>query len=202
MATVTTTQAKTRFPTVAEWMARYDEQPVEVVDGEFVIISPPTEPHAHLSNELYFKIRTYLEQHPLGRAYADSVPYILDGDPRTDWVRNSRVPDVSFVSQERLAAHRARFGDAEGPLRLAPDLAVEVISQGDSFSDVMEKVRDYLRFGVRLVWLVDRHKHVVYVYTPDDPAGHVLTGDDTLTGEDVLPGWQLPVRDLFAGPEA
>jgi Uma2 family endonuclease len=104
-----------------------------------------------------------------------------------------RIPDVSFVSRARLAHHRR----ARAPiLPLAPDLAVEVLSEGNTPREMARKVREYFDSGSRLVWLVDPRSRTVAVHTsPGKP--FILTEKQTLTGGDVLVGFTLQLRKLF-----
>jgi Uma2 family endonuclease len=104
-----------------------------------------------------------------------------------------RIPDVSFVSRARLAHHRR----ARAPiLPLAPDLAVEVLSEGNTPREMAREVREYFDSGSRLVWLVDPRSRTVAVHTsPGKP--FILTEKQTLTGGDVLVGFTLQLRKLF-----
>jgi Uma2 family endonuclease len=78
----------------------------------------------------------------------------------------------------------------------APDLAVEVLSPSDRILDLQQKVRDYLDAGARLVWLVAPQAQTVTVYRADGSA-QLLRDQDTLGGEDVLPGLSIPLSDVF-----
>jgi Uma2 family endonuclease len=105
-----------------------------------------------------------------------------------------RIPDVSFVSRARLEQHRPAL---DPMLPLAPDLAVEVLSEGNTSREMARKIREFLASGCRLVWLVDPRNRTVTVYTSlSEPT--VLTEKQTLTGGEVLPGLRLPLRKLFA----
>jgi Uma2 family endonuclease len=107
-----------------------------------------------------------------------------------------RKPDVSVVLAGRLPGNQA----PEGHARLAPDLAVEVLSPNDLAYEVDEKVREYLDAGVKLVWVVNPRSRVLRIHRrPGAAAGRAseLTSDDSVTGEDVLPGFTCPVRDFF-----
>ena len=81
----------------------------------------------------------------------------------------------------------------------APDLAVEVVSPGDLYMDVDEAVAKWLEQGARLVFVNNPHRRTVGVHRPGQPVS-IITVDDTLSGEDVVPGWRLAVRDLFEQP--
>ena len=108
-----------------------------------------------------------------------------------------RIPDVSFIRWERFP---------EGKLPrvpippVAPDLAVEVLSSGNTEAEMTRKLREYFEAGTILVWYVDPASRTVTVYTAPDRS-LVLDGDATLTGGDVLPGFELPLRELFAETE-
>ena len=106
-----------------------------------------------------------------------------------------RIPDVSFIAWTQLPT---RERPTDPILDLAPALAVEVLREGNTPKETERKVRDYFFAGVQLVWLVDPAKRLVTVYTAPDEAV-VLTEADTLDGGTVLPGFSLPVREVFAG---
>jgi Uma2 family endonuclease len=82
-----------------------------------------------------------------------------------------------------------------------PDLAVEIKSPDDTVKELREKAAYYLANGARLVWLIYPAKHMVEVYTPDGDV-EILVEGDLLTGGDVLPGFSLPVAEVFADPLA
>ncbi|HEY8504481.1 MAG TPA: Uma2 family endonuclease [Gemmataceae bacterium] len=110
------------------------------------------------------------------------------------WSGRLRIPDVAFTSWDRLPGRRR---PAEPIPDLVPDLAVEVLSQSNTPAEMEQKRQDYFRAGVRLVWEIDPDRRTVAVYTAADQ-GTTLTAADTLDGGDVLPGFALPLRDLFA----
>lgn len=102
-----------------------------------------------------------------------------------------RAPDASFVAAARMP-RQVSAGFFPGP----PDLAVEVVSPGDSYSDVHEKALSWLAHGTRAVWVVDPGARRVTVYrSPGDV--RALAADETLTGDDVVPGFAIPVHALF-----
>jgi Uma2 family endonuclease len=107
-----------------------------------------------------------------------------------------RLPDLSFVSWDRLPD---RMVPSEPVLGFAPDLAVEVLSPGNTKREMDLKVREYFLAGVRLVWLVDPGKRTVRVYTAPDQSVRLSEGQ-ALDGGDVLPGLRLPLREVFARP--
>ena len=105
-----------------------------------------------------------------------------------------RIPDVAYVSWARVPD--GRVPDDPVP-DLVPDLAVEVLREGNTVAEIERKLREYFAAGVRLVWLVDADRRVVRVHTA--PAQVRLLGaSDTLVGGDVLPGFTLRLSELFA----
>ena len=102
-----------------------------------------------------------------------------------------RRPDVAFVAAGRVPTPAPR-----GPLPFAPDLAVEVVSPNDAIEELESELFDYGSAGVRLVWVVIPAVRLVRVFPLDGP-DHALRAGDTLTGGDVLPGFAVPVADLF-----
>jgi Uma2 family endonuclease len=104
------------------------------------------------------------------------------------------IPDISFVRWEKLPNHEL----PEAPIPdLVPDLAIEVLSKGNTPGEMKRKLKDYFITGVKLVWFVDLEARTVQIFTAPDQAV-TLTEGDTLDGGDVLPGLALPVKQIFA----
>jgi Uma2 family endonuclease len=158
----------------------------ELVRGELRAMAPPGEEHGWLTANLVTPLATHVRAHGLGRVYGE-LGCKLERDPDT-----VRAPDVAFIRQERLAAP-----PQPGYWLGAPDLVVEVVSPHDRYSDVDEKVATWLAHGTRMVLVVNPRWQSILVYRPDRPL-RLLTEDDSLDGEDVVPGWQLPVRAIFS----
>lgn len=190
------TPPENRPPTVEEYLEAYSQQPIEIINGEVVAMHPPEFIHIELAHRIYDSLKLHVLERAPGGVYIEA-PYLLEADDRSDWVRGARVPDVSYVAQARLEAHLAQHG-RQGPLRLAPDLAIEIVSKNDLYLDIEEKVADYLRYGVRLVVVVNPRLRSIRVYTPENPGGNTLTEGDTLSTDPVIPGWSMRLSDLFA----
>jgi Uma2 family endonuclease len=123
----------------------------------------------------------------LGRVFTGEPGFRLTTDPDT-----VRAPDVAFVRQERVPA----MGLPKGYWPGAPDLAVEVISPTDLYTEVDEKVATWLEHGTRLVFVVNPRRRTVAVHRPGRLV-RMLGEGDVLNGEDIVPGWALAVGDLF-----
>ncbi|GGM93906.1 hypothetical protein GCM10007092_04060 [Thermus composti] len=157
----------------------------ELVDGEVREAMPPKPEHGRIAGEVFFRIRLWLEETRLGVAGVEGG-FVLRRDP--DRVRS---PDVWYLSRERLEAI-AREGFYEG----APDLAVEVVSPGEEALGLLAKVLDYLEAGAKAVWLVYPELKAAEVYGPDG-RGRLLGLGEALEGGEVLPGFRLPLSELF-----
>jgi Uma2 family endonuclease len=120
--------------------------------------------------------------------YRDNAGFALLGAEHT-----SRSPDVAFIRAEQLPAKMPG-----GPIRIAPDLVVEVLSPSESKSYLEEKMADYREAGTPLIWVVDPLRCFVTVHARD-AAPHALREGDTLTGGRVLPDFSCAVADLFEG---
>jgi Uma2 family endonuclease len=105
-----------------------------------------------------------------------------------------RIPDVAFTSWGRIPSRRVPVDPIPN---LAPDLAVEVLSQGNTDEEMKRKRDEYFAAGVRLVWLVDPEARTVTVYISPDQS-KLLMQEQTLDGGDVLPSFALALKDLFA----
>lgn len=182
--------------TLADFMRRYDtEGPFEFVDGEIIPLSPQVAGSARAGGRLFVLLANFVTEHKLGEVFSEA-PFVLTFD-KSNWVRGSRIPDIMFFSATRLAAYTAANPDWEDkPFVLVPDLVVEVVSPTDLYSDVANKVEGYLRDGVRVVWVVDRQRRTVTIWRKGEYA--TLTETDTLTGNDLLPGFELAIKTLFA----
>ncbi len=107
---------------------------------------------------------------------------------------NKRSPDVAFVSKERLQGlKRLPKGFFQG----APDLAVEIVSPSNTFEEIHTKSVEFFASGTRLVWVVNLDEQWVMVYYAPQP-DRLLKIADSLEGEDVIPGFSLPLAELFA----
>jgi Uma2 family endonuclease len=161
---------------------------LELVKGELFEMAPAGGRHGSVSMRIGILLGAYVMEHRLGETFAAETGFILRRNPDT-----VRAPDAAFV-----AAHRLPAGELPvGFLELAPDLAVEVVSPGDTPREVEEKVADWLRAGTRLVWVIDPATRSATVYRSLDDVQELLE-EDRLDGEQVVPGFSCALRELFA----
>ena len=160
----------------------------ELVKGELKRMSPTGDEHGEVTMRLASPLYQYVTLNKLGKVYAAETGFKLESDPDT-----VRAPDIAFVSMERIQA----AGRIQGYRGGAPDLAVEVLSPGNTKREMAEKVKAYFAAGARLVWVVNPKPKTVTVYrSPSDIV--TLTEKDTLEGGEVVPGFQIPVAEIFA----
>jgi Uma2 family endonuclease len=178
-----------RFVTADELLEMPDDGfRYELVRGELKRMAPAGDEHGYLAGELFAGLRNYVKAKKLGRVYAVETGFKLSSNPDT-----VRAADVAFVSNERLGK---KPGLVKGYRAVAPDLIVEVVSPHDRHSKVMEKVSAWLGAGTRMVMVVDPDRRTVTVYRSLQDI-HVLSEEDVIDGADVVPGWTLPLRELF-----
>jgi Uma2 family endonuclease len=159
----------------------------ELLDGEVQVTPPPGEEHAVISAEILISLGNHVRAAGLGRVHSEGG-FRIASAPDT-----VMAPDVAFVSRERIE----QAGIGKGYRTGAPDLAVEVVSPGDSFVEVEAKVTRWLTAGCRMVVVVNPARRAATVYRSRDDIA-LLTEGDVLDGGEVVPGWKLPLRELFA----
>lgn len=169
----------------------------ELADGEIVMTPIPVAGHGLLIHVLLRVLDRYVADRRHGMVFGDGFGYELPvpGRPHT-----YRISDVSFVRADRIP--RPVILDRAWPI--APDLAVEVLSDSDTHRVLHAKLADHLESGTRLLWVVDREAQTVDVYVPGDRyrPGRTLRAGDTLDGGDVVPGFSLPLGELFGAFDA
>jgi Uma2 family endonuclease len=158
----------------------------ELSRGVLVCMSPASFEPGRVGGRLMRRLFAFVDEHQLGECGSGETGFLLSSDPDTVC-----APDAWFIRAARIPAKEIS-GFFPGP----PDLAVEVISPSDRFDKLMLKIRDYLAAGTPLVWALDPRSRVTAVFRPGQPV-HFLDEDGVLEGEDVLPGFALPLRDVF-----
>lgn len=140
-----------------------------------------------LANYVIEMLNGWVRRHNLGHVTGP------DGTIRL-WPGRVRIPDIAFFSWARLPGRRR---PAERMPPVAPDLAVEVLSESNTAAEMLGKRRDYFRVGVRLVWEIDPERRTVAVYQDPVTPPTVLDENGTLEGGEMLPGFTLSLRELF-----
>ncbi len=184
---MSTTTAPPPTYTPADLLGMPEPNGYELIDGELLEqnVSALT---SWIAAELLSRIRNHCEPDHIGWVFGADCGYQCF----PDHPNRVRKPDVSVVLRSRLRADQLEVGF----LTIPPDLAVEVLSPNDLAYDIERKVEDYLKAGVRLIWIVIPPTRSVRIQRLDGTAEH-LRADQDLTGEDLLPGFTSKVGDLF-----
>ena len=156
----------------------------ELVDGEVVELAPPNDEHGEIAGYIVTAFNNYSRRRGTGRARVETG-YRLRIGP--DTVRGA---DVSFVLRPRVE------GRGSGFVPGAPDIAVEIVSPSDTAAEVARKVYEYLAAGSQRVWVVYPAGRRVIIHGAD---GYVVSysGEDVITDEELLPGFSLPLSEIF-----
>src|SRR5438105_13809351 len=160
----------------------------ELIDGKVIEMPPPGQQHGGTSGDIAGHLWSFITPRRLGRVLTNDAGVILRRGPDT-----VLGPDVCFIAAERLPGGRLPVGYGE----IVPDLIVEVVSPGTRRAAVQRKTRLWLEAGARLVWTLYPRTRSVVISQPGLPE-RTLQAGDVLTGEPVLPGFSVPVADLFA----
>ena len=184
----TTSQiADSESMTIEEFERLPDEAArLELVRGSVVREPPADFEHGGIGVQIATLLHTFVREHGLGKVVGAETGIVLFDDPPT-----VRAPDVAFVHRDRLPA------DPRGFARLAPDLAVEIVSPSNTHSEIQDKVFDYLDAGARLVWVVEPRGRTVTVYRSRDEI-RILTSEQEIDGGEVFPGFRVEVSEFFA----
>jgi len=149
-------------------------------------MTPTGDEHGAIEANIAAELRAYARDHNLGKVRSGEVGVFVRRNPDT-----VRAADVLYISHERYARKTSSvFLDVE------PELIVEILSPNDSWTEVTQKLRDYFAIGVRMVWVVDPAARTIYAYRSLTDIRE-FTASDLLPGDDVLPGFSVPVARLF-----
>ena len=166
--------------TVEEFLAS-DIDGYEYVKGALVPMAAPSLGHAKISTRITHYLFTHVSENDLGEVYVEAGFQVGE---------RGMKPDVAFISTARLPEDESKGSP------IPPDFAVEVLSPTDIHWRVAEKVQAYLEAGTQMVWVVESVMKTVTVYRSVTDI-KVFTANDTLTGEDVVPGFSCQVTQLF-----
>lgn len=159
----------------------------ELVRGALRKMSPAGGEHGEIALFLGGHLMAHVRKHRLGSVYAAETGFRLGSTPDT-----VLAPDVSFVARARTQTIR----DRRKFVPFAPDLAIEVLSPGDTYTKAAEKIDEWLNAGTKAVVQVDPRKKTVTIYRSETPPV-TLTERDSLEVPDIVPGWSVPLAEIF-----
>jgi Uma2 family endonuclease len=174
-----------------DWVHRSENQDkeYELVRGEVVGMTKPGRRHGFVCINVGWILSNYTRQRKKGYVCSNDTGMIVERDPDT-----VRGPDISVYDDANTYEEiDIKYGETPALL------VVEVLSPHDTMGKMMERITDQLRFGTRLVWLVDPEARNVTVYRPSKEP-YVVKENGELTGEDVLPDFRCKVAEFFAMP--
>lgn len=181
-----------RLLTAADLAAMPSELPsgtvlYELDNGRLVVMAPSGDAHGDSEAKIVFHLIAQGDRRNLGKTRCGEVGVIL-------WRNPDRVvgADAVFVAKSSLPVRTSE----EGYLETIPELVVEIRSKNDSSPEVEQKVKDYLTAGVRVVWVPDPQQRTLTEYRRRKKP-RVLSAKDTLTIEDIIPGFQIIVEEVF-----
>jgi Uma2 family endonuclease len=176
-------------PTTAKQLAALpdDGKRYELVCGELKMMSPAGGLHGRVAMRIGSMLEQHVRTNRLGEVFAAETGFLLSTDPDT-----VRAPDAAFVTTDNFKG----LDEVRGFLPVAPDLVVEVVSPNDSSSDVEEKANSWIRFGVRLVLVVDPANRSIRAYR-EQASINVYFDGDHVDAVDVVHGWKFAVNDVF-----
>ncbi len=180
--------ATTKLVTAEELERMPEDERYELIRGELHRMSPAGRPHGGMLLELSTPLSLHVKRYGLGKLYAGEVGVILERDPDT-----VLAPDLAFVRADRLVPD----DPGDGYMPYPPDLVVEIASPSDSRPALRRKAARYFAAGVPYVWLVEASPRTVSQLGADG-SERVWRDAEILDGDDVLPGFRLPVADIFA----
>lgn len=159
----------------------------ELVKGVYIEKMPTGYLHGIIENVIASLLFLFVRENPSGHVMTGEVGIYTGREPDT-----VRAADIAYISFERLQKVRSRSF-----LDVAPELIVEVLSPDDRWRDVHIKLAEYFAVGVQQIWVVDPHLEQIHVYNSLDDVIR-LTSTDELTGENILPGFQVTLSDIFS----
>jgi Uma2 family endonuclease len=159
----------------------------EIVNGELIDMGNSGAKHGYIAIILSSALFTVVMSKKLGALFDSSTAFKMKNG-------NKRSPDISFIAKERLQGLKDL---PDGFLEGAPDLAVEILSPGNTIEEIHDKLVEYFDNSARLVWVIHPKENYVLVYSCAQEPERLLKSSDFLDGEDIVPGFTLPVADLL-----
>jgi Uma2 family endonuclease len=159
----------------------------ELVRGELITMSPAGSEHGAVIMNLAVPLGHYIKANKLGITFGAETGFKLASNPDT-----VRAPDISFVRSERIP----ETGIPKSYWPGAPDLAVEVLSPGDTIAEIEEKIAEWLDAGASAVWIVSPKLRTITLYRSSTDV-ETLTEKDELGGQEVVPGFSCKVAEIF-----
>ncbi len=155
--------------------------------GKLIIMSPTGSTTGERNADLIYQLKAWSRQNNLGKVFDSNTGFTLpngaDRSPDASWVQQERWDCLTPIEQERFAP-------------ICPDFVVELMSPSDSLEKTRSKMREYMENGARLGWLINRKQRKTEISRPHQ-AVEIINNPDTMSGEDVLPGFVLDLSTIW-----
>jgi len=159
----------------------------EYIRGQFVKKERGGARRSGICSRLLFHLGMFVKENSLGEIYGPDANFAIG--------LNYRLPDISFISVEQFPLE----GEPIGVWKINPDLAVEIISPNDIYSEIEDKIYEYFEAGVKRVWIIYSKNKTLTVYRSPTNV-KILTENDNLTCEELLPNFRLALKEIFKMP--
>lgn len=156
-------------------------------EGELIIVPPPGSDSSADEGEVSTDLSLWRRSNG-GMSYPSSIGFQLPSGAQ-------RIPDAAWIPQERY--DNLTPSERRGTIDGAPDFVVEVRSRTDRLPPFLAKMQEWMEAGARLGWAIDPFNRHTYLYRAGQTGPELLENPDTLSGEDVLPGFTFEVRHLI-----
>ncbi|MBI4642008.1 MAG: Uma2 family endonuclease [Candidatus Tectomicrobia bacterium] len=188
------TQTKTL--TFEEYLAMPEmKRSYEIIDGELIMAPGPTPDHQWVGLNIVVPLRAFVNERNLGVVLAAPVDVVIQRDPL-----RTRQPDILYLSAERSGIKgRAELRMLQ-VFEIPPDLVVEILSPSNTRRDIEDKLKDYMKIGVRECWLVSPEAETVEVLrlSPEQVETVNIYGVSGMLRSEVLEGFTLSIREIFS----
>lgn len=159
----------------------------EIVNGELIDMENRSAKHGYIAIILSAALFNCVSTRKLGAMFDSSTAFKMKSG-------NKRSPDISFMAKERLQG----LDDLpDAFLEGAPDLGVDMLSPGNTVAEIHDKLVEYFENGARLVWVIHPKERYVLVYRSSQEPDRLLKSTYSLDGEEIVPGFTLPIAELF-----
>jgi Uma2 family endonuclease len=180
-------------------LVRPERENFEVVGGEWVEIDTDmmTFIHVVVIDNLYDMLKPFVKEHQLGFVHTDGMKYVLHVNEYG--VETARKPDLAFLRKGRIPHGFDFYGS---PFPGAPDFAVEVASPGQTTTELVGKIADFLKYGTEEAWLIYPVKHELHRYRRGEEVPEFFKEGQSVQSETLFSGLTIQVADLFRIEEA
>lgn len=187
MSVVLQSKTKAKIYTEEDLLQMPANARYELIRGELCPMPENSAEHGSRTDRLASRVSVFVQDNDLGECFAAETRFTIEKNPDT-----TLGPDFAFVTKDRLPEKLPR----RGYLPLAPDIALETVSPNDTKHEINLKVARWLQAGTRIVWVLDPETEMLTVHrTGEIP--RTLGFKDTLSGEEVLPGFEIPLAKIF-----